>query len=189
MGFGRLVSGSGKYRKERGVYGAYNLPAEVTRRVVRGKKGERDTISINAFELLGMVLTAYVMKRVRGERPEQAQETVLMRGDSVSALTWIKKYEGGALMKLLGILEAMIDLCFQAKHIKGKANIVADAITRWRHHEIQRKLTKSVCNFLAGAGAGRGGTGNMWGVFAIGYTLDRLPSRPDRPTKRIEKYG
>lgn len=40
---------------------------------------------INVLELMGMVMTAYVMLTIRKDRPEQDGEPVLMRGDSSSA--------------------------------------------------------------------------------------------------------
>ena len=51
--------------------------------------------SINVLGLLGMVMTAFVMIVVRRDRPGLVGAPVLMRGDSSSAVQWVKKCKGG----------------------------------------------------------------------------------------------
>ena len=52
-------------------------------------------MSINVLELLGMVLTAYVMIVIRGEVADREGEAVLMRGDNASAVQWVLNCKGG----------------------------------------------------------------------------------------------
>ena len=65
-------------------------------------------LSINVLELLGMVVTAWIFVTQSDARPSDARDTVLMRGDNMSAVQWVSKCRGrreprsGALMRLLG---------------------------------------------------------------------------------------
>ena len=60
-----------------------------------------------------MVVTAYVMVVMRGDRPDREGATVMMRGDNSSAVQWVinckgggkEKVRTGALMRMLGALE------------------------------------------------------------------------------------
>ena len=54
---------------------------EVQLRTVRIERGKVDRISINIVELVAMVITAYVMIVMRGDRPDREEATVLIRGD------------------------------------------------------------------------------------------------------------
>ena len=79
-------------------------------------------------------------------RPEYPGESVLMRGDNMSAGHCINRCRGakeprsGALMRILGCSEMRNGGQFRAKHIKGLANTLADGISRWKHDEIAQKL-------------------------------------------------
>ena len=103
----------GGLRLETGVYWRYQRTEEVKTRTVRTKRGGDDRISINILELMAMVVTAYVMFVMRGDRPEKKGATVLMRGDNSSAVQWVINCEGGgreevrpgALMRMLEVLE------------------------------------------------------------------------------------
>ena len=87
---------------------------------------------------------------MRGDRPEKKGATVLMRGDNLSAVQWVidctqgerEEARTGALMRMLGALETQGGWCFQAKHVRGVDNRLADGITRWKGEEIQKNLTK-----------------------------------------------
>ena len=54
-----------------------------------------DRLSITVLELFGMVMTAFVMIVIREDRPGRGGEPVLMRGDSSSAVRWVKICKGG----------------------------------------------------------------------------------------------
>lgn len=113
---------------------------------LRERVSQRDDLSMNVFELLGMVMTAWAMTVHAGERPECPGQSVLMRGDNMSAVHWVNKCRGakeprsGALMRMMGVLEMRNGWRFRAKHIKGLANTLADGISRWKHEEIGANL-------------------------------------------------
>lgn len=120
--------------------------AEDVRARLRTKVKARDDLSINVFELLGMVMTAWALTVHAGAVPDYPGQSVLMRGDNQSACHWVNRARGakeprsGALMRMLGCLEMRNGWQFRAKHIKGLANTLADGISRWRHDEIADKL-------------------------------------------------
>ena len=47
-----------------------------------------------------------------------------------------------ALMRVLGALERKEGWCFQAEHVGGVDNRIADGTTRWKREEIKKNLTK-----------------------------------------------
>ena len=67
------------------MYRRYQLTEEVQLRTVWSKRGKVDRKSINISELMAMVMAAYVMIVV----------TVLMGGDSSSAVKWVINCKGG----------------------------------------------------------------------------------------------
>ena len=75
-----------------------------------------------------------------------ARDTVLMRGDNMSAVQWVSKCRGGreprsgALMRLLGCLEVGSGWCFDALHVAGMENAIADGISRWKPEDIDGNL-------------------------------------------------
>ena len=77
------------------MYWRYQLTDEVQWRTVRSKRGKGDRISINILELMAMVMTAYVMMVMRRDRPDREGATVLMGGDSSSAVKWVINCKGG----------------------------------------------------------------------------------------------
>ena len=86
---------------------------------------------------------------IRKDRPGTVGEPVLMRGDSSSAVQWVKKCKGGkgevrsgGVMRILGVMEQIMGWCFRAKHVRGVENGLADGITRWKEDEIQSRLIK-----------------------------------------------
>ena len=75
---------------EAGVYWTYNLSEGEVKRTIRSRKGGgRNRLYINVLELMGMVMTAYVMIVIRRDRPAKEGESVVMRGDSSSAVQWV----------------------------------------------------------------------------------------------------
>ena len=60
------------------------------KRTIRSRKGgDRNRLSVNILELMGMVMTAYAMIVIRKDRPTKEGESVLLRGDSSSAVQWV----------------------------------------------------------------------------------------------------
>ena len=71
----------------------------------------QDSISINALELLGMVMSAYMLAEVCGERPVGNEDCVLLRGDNEAAVHCVRRCRGagkeprsGALMRQIGAI-------------------------------------------------------------------------------------
>ena len=70
-------------------------------------------------------------------------ESVMMRGDNVSAVSWVNRCGGsrnrraGIIMRMLGRMEIESRWCQVAKHIPGAENRLADGISRWPEEEIQ----------------------------------------------------
>ena len=56
---------------------------------LRERVCHRDDLSMNVFELLGMVMTAWAFTVHAGERPECPGQSVLMRGDNMTAVHWV----------------------------------------------------------------------------------------------------
>ena len=46
-------------------------------------------LSINVLELLGMVVTARIFVAQSNARPSYARDSILMRGDNMSAVQWV----------------------------------------------------------------------------------------------------
>ena len=120
---------------------ADSFPAAIRARL-RKRVQSRDDLSMNVFELLGMVMTAWALTVHAGARPEYPGQSVLTRGDNMSAVHWVNKCRGAreprsrALMRMLGVLEMRNEWRFRAKHIRGVANTLADGISRWKRDEI-----------------------------------------------------
>ena len=97
----------------------------------------RDDLSFNVLELLAMVVTAWAFTVEAKSAPQYAGESILMRGDNMSAVHWVNRCRGGrepragALMRILGCLEMHTGWRFRAKHVRGVANDSADEVSRW----------------------------------------------------------
>ena len=101
------------------------------------------------LELFGMGWTAYVTIVIRKDLPDRAGEAVLMRGDNSSAVQWVTNCKGGnddlragGLIRILGALEVRGKWCFQAKHVAGVDNYLADFITRCLHIRVNAELKR-----------------------------------------------
>ena len=71
---------------ETGLYWRYSLSEDEVKRTIRNRKGgDRNRLSIKVLELLGMVMTAYVIIAIKRDRPAKEWESMLMRRDSSSA--------------------------------------------------------------------------------------------------------
>ena len=107
---------------------------------------ERDDLSINALELLGMVVTAWGFIVLGANTLQHPREPIFMHRDNLSAVHWDNHCGGGneprsgTLMRILGCLETGSGWCFQAKHVKGMANTTADGLSGRDHQSIPSAL-------------------------------------------------
>ncbi|CAB1102718.1 unnamed protein product [Ectocarpus sp. CCAP 1310/34] len=137
--------GMGGFCLESGQWWRIDFTDDIRARL-RNRVFSRDDLSMNVFELLGMVVTAWALTVQAGVKPEYPGQSILMRGDNMSAVHWVNKCRGakeprsGTLMRMLGCLEMRSEWRFRAKHIKGVANTLADGISRWKHDEIASNL-------------------------------------------------
>ena len=115
--------------------------------VVGTKCAKHNTISINLLEMLAMVITAYVMVVQKSDHSSIEGTPVVMLGDNVSAVTWVNKCGGtrdpraAFLMRYLGRIEMRAGWCFEAAHIPGVTNVLADGISRWPRENINSRLS------------------------------------------------
>lgn len=138
----------GGFCETTGVWWRYDLTAEQRTRLNKGTKVQMGdgSIHINLLELLGMVMTAWVVVVVEKQTPTLTGETVLLRGDNTSAVGWVEKGGGasdprsGGLLRLLGALELSGGWSFGAQHVPGKLNQIADGISRWDIMSVQAEL-------------------------------------------------
>ena len=73
--------------KIKGVYWRYSLAEEWRARTIRCRREKHvNAPPIDVLELLGMVMTAFVMIVIRRDRPGRMGEAVLIRGDSSSGV-------------------------------------------------------------------------------------------------------
>ena len=71
---------------ETGVYWRYPLTEEVHLRTVRCKRRKSNRRYIDILRLIAIVMMAYVIIVMRGDKPDMKGATVLMRGDHSSAV-------------------------------------------------------------------------------------------------------
>eukprot|EP00953_Heterococcus_sp_UTEX-ZZ885_P010203 5960-Heterococcus_DN1.PRE.3 len=139
----------GGYCLETGTFWRYDLTQEQASRVLKESHKNQPTmlLNINILELLGMVVSAYVMDIQLRIQPEFAGDLVLLRDDNKSAVDWINKAGGtkdpraGALMRLFGVVEMSTSWCFKANYIKGIENTLVDTISRNSANDVLQRLT------------------------------------------------
>ena len=98
----------GKFR----IYRRYDSPLALSAELKR-KPARRETFSvtINLLELVGMVLTAWVVHELVRGRPESKGDLILMREDNFAAVAWANRCGGARdklavlMMRMLGRLE------------------------------------------------------------------------------------
>ena len=92
------------------------------------------------------------MHEIVGGRLESKGGPILMRGGNFAAVTWVNRCGGarnkraGLMIKMLGRLEIQGGWRYDAKHIPGLQNTLADGISRWPRLELAdsvRQLTKN----------------------------------------------
>ena len=97
-----------------------------------------------------MMMSAFVMQMTENDRPEYAGDTVLLRGDNVSAVSWLYRCGGARdkraalVMRIMCRLEIISGWSHKAKHILGVLNVLADGISRWQPDQIAEKLRSHV---------------------------------------------
>ena len=128
----------------------YNLPPELTTESKeKAERRETCTVTIYLLELLGMVVTAWVMLELVGDRPESVRDPIALRGENVSAVMWVNKC-GGAKdkraclrMKMLRSLEMKGGWSRVPKHTPGVENNLADGISRWPRAKLAEEVQGS----------------------------------------------
>ena len=117
----RKLDARGESCRKPKVYWRYGLPLALTAELKR-KAARRDTcsVTINFLELVGMVLAAWAMHELVGDRPESKGDPILMRGDNFAAVTWANRCGGardkraGLMMRMPGRLEIQGDWRYDA---------------------------------------------------------------------------
>lgn len=98
------------------------------------------------LELIGMVLTGWVMLDLVSDRPNPKGDPLLLRGDNFAAVTWSNRCGGakderaGLMLRMLGRLEILGGWRYEAKHIPGVKNSLADGISRWPRHQLAKRV-------------------------------------------------
>lgn len=75
-----------------------------------------------------MFMKAWALQMVLKNRPQEEGQSVLMRGDNVSAVSWTNRCGGSRdrraslLMRLMRRMEITCGWCHVAKHILGREN-------------------------------------------------------------------
>ena len=92
------------------------------------------------------------MHELVGDRLESKGDPILMRGDNFAAVTWANQCGGARdkradlMMRMLGRLEIQGGWRYDAKHIPGAQDMLADGISRWPRSELAdsvRRLTNT----------------------------------------------
>ena len=93
-----------------------------------------------------MFMMACLAQMIVGDLPQSVGDDVLLRGDNVSAVSWVSKRGGakirraGLLRRLVGRKEITSGWCHIAKHIAGVDNTLADSISRWPVNEVHENV-------------------------------------------------
>ena len=128
----------GGFCVEKKVFWRFDLPRELTAELRRkADLGETCTVTIDLLELLGMVVTTWVMLELVGDRPDAEGGPILMRGDNMAAVSWITRCGGARdkraclLMRMLGRLELTGEWNPATNHIPRVGNTLVGGISRW----------------------------------------------------------
>ena len=93
-----------------------------------------------------MVLTAWDTHELAGNRPESKGDPILMRGDNFAAVTGANQCggardkRGGLMMKMFGLLAIQGSWRYDAKHVQGVQNTLADGISCWPQAELADRV-------------------------------------------------
>ena len=97
-----------------------------------------------------MMMSVFVMQMTENDRPEYAGDIVLLRGDNVSAVSWLNRCGGARdkrvalVMRTMGRLEITSGWSHKAQHIPSVINVLADGNSRWQPDQIAEKLRSHV---------------------------------------------
>ena len=96
----------------------------------------------------------------------------------------------GALMRMMGALEARGGWCSQARHVRGGRDRLADGLTRWKIEQTTERQNV-VCPLIAWQVLDLGDEGRQMysEMLREGTPLRELQLRLERPTKRIGGCG
>ena len=141
----------GEFYPELKVYWRYSLAEALTLKLKKQLVTKQASpITINILELIGMMMSAFVMPMTENDRPEYAGDTVLLRGDNVSAVSWLNRCgdardkRAALVMRIMRKLEVTSGWSHKAKHIPGILNVIADGIPRRQPDQIAEKLRSHV---------------------------------------------
>lgn len=93
-----------------------------------------------------MIIVAFVVQQQLDDRPTTEGESTMMRGDNVSAVSWVTRCGGsrdrraGILMGLLGRVEITCGWCHVAKHVPGAENRLPEEFP-WSGKEMQNLMS------------------------------------------------
>ena len=133
------------------MYWRYLLAEELTlelKKLTATKKA--GSITINLLDLTGMMMSALVMQIMESDRPEYAGDTVLLRRDNVSAVSWLNRCgeardkRAALVMRIMVRLKITSDWSHRVKHIPDVLNVLADGISRWQSDQIAKQLRSHV---------------------------------------------
>ena len=102
----------GGFCPELKVYWRYSLAEALTLELKKQSATKKaGPITTNLLELAGMMISAFVMQMIENGRPKYARATVLLRGDNVSAVSWLNRCGGARdkraalVIRIMGRLE------------------------------------------------------------------------------------
>ena len=178
-----------------GVWWRFDFSPEVRERFRQQAQG-RDDLSINMLELLAMVVGAWVFIVQSEMRLEYARNSIRMMGDNSSSVAWVNKCRGGseprsgAIMRMLGCLEMGSGWCFEAAHVRGVDNTIADGISRWEPATIDARLRLSRPNVAWRQQVLSPEVADLCtGVLAASTSASQLRSRLEELTCRVGGLG
>ena len=117
-------NGKGSFCLESGWWWRIDFTEDIRTRL-RKRVCSRDDLSMNVFELLGMVVTASAMTVHAGARPEYLGQSMLMRRDNMSAVHWVRQEQhlGQGALDLASVVLA-------SSSLEGPLRNRLNAITR-----------------------------------------------------------
>ena len=141
----------GGFCPELKVYWRYSLAEALTLKLKKQLVTKRASpITTNILELIGMMMSAFVMQMTGNDRPEYAGDAVLLRGDNVSAVSRLNRCgdardkRAALVMRIMRRLDITSGWSHKAKHIAGVLNVLANGIPRWQPDQIAEKLHSHV---------------------------------------------
>ena len=141
----------GGFCPELKVYWRYSLAEALTLELKKKSVTKQaGSVTVNLLESIGMMMSAVVLQMTENDRPEYAGDTVILRGDNVSQVSWLNRCGGvrdkraALVMRIMGRVEITSGWSHKAKHIPGVLNVLADGISRWQPDQIAEKMRSHV---------------------------------------------